>query len=610
MNYRTTLIIIGLLIVIAATYFLLFDEPVEEDSINEKPHISETYDLPREEITKFRLSYADDSYQTISVAKNGEGDWLITAPFTADADIDKVNTVLDDFVDKRIRQVLDVSEYNQYGLENPTITIQLWKDSSDDPITFLIGKRGVNYSVYVKEQSEQHIFIIESSALDDLAISTTDIRSRSVINFNPEIITEIVYQKPEPFTCVKKGDVWKITSPISVNANSDDIRFILEELQTLEVSTFELDGESVTHSLVKYGLDKPRIHITLKDANKSYGLAIGSTVQLSTDPQHSDEQTVYVQSIHQGGIYTVSDDIVNLLNKTVFDLRDRRLLDFQRSDVTQFEIKSGREIIEGKRLQKDLWEIQDNKNTMADPQAVSDLIYGVDSMEVIAYLSNTTNDLELYGLQKPSLSVRFAIRSEEKPIELHVGNNANDDTVYVKTNRSDQITLVKRELIDKIRKGIAWIRDKQIFKLTVDDPIRCSVKYVDESNDIVQFTCQRLGTNWRLTKPIQENAKNAEVNALLYELIDLKAVEFVGLSFDGSRNKLGKIIESFQSPKLQITVELRNKSVLTLQVGETDPSGNYYARAKNQPDHVFLLKSELIPKLKLKLEWLRGADEQ
>lgn len=609
MNYRTTLIIGVLLIIIATTYFLFFDKPVEESTSRNKPTISETYELPREDITKIRLSYADNSYQTISVSKDGEGMWQITSPFIAEADLSKVNTVLDDFLDKRIRQTFEVAEYDLYGLENPTITVQLWKNKDGNPLTFLIGKKGVNYSVYIKEQTEQHIFIIESSALDDLAISTTDIRSRSVIRFNPDAITEIAFQKPEPFTCVKNGDSWMMTNPVSVKADSEDIRYILSELQTMQASSFEMDGESVRSSLVKYGLDTPRIHITLKDAVKSYGLVIGSVVPHSTDVESTDKKTVYVQSIHQGGVYTVTDDIVKLLNKTAFDLRDKRLLDFQRSDVIQFEIQRGKEKIECIKRQKDLWEIQGNK-TIADPQAVSDLIYGVDSLEAAAYVSNSSKDLTLYGLNNPLFNLKFTIRDNDKQIELQIGAFTQNYTVYVKTNKPNQIALVKRELIDKISKGVAWLRDKQIFKFTIDDPIRCTVKYVDDSNETVQYTCQRLGTNWRLTKPVQENANNGEVNALLYELIDLKAEVFVGLTFDGRTNKLTEVLRSFQSPNIQITVELRNKSVFTLQVVETNSSGNYYARTQNHPEHVFLIKPELISKLKPKLAWFRTFEEQ
>ena len=612
MNYKTTLIIIVLLICIAGTYFLFFNQPTENRTSDKKLTISETYDLPRKGIVEVKISYSDDAYQSITFAKNDDGIWYITTPFNAHADLEKVNEVLDDFLNKRVRQTLDVSEYQQYGLENPTIKVQLWKDRSGSPKTFLIGKKGINFSVYVKEETEKHIFLIESSALDDLSISTTDIRDRSVIKFNPESITEITYQKPEQFTCVKIGDAWKMTHPLSVDADSDDISYILSELHTIQVSTFELDGENVNASLKKYGLEIPRIQLTLKDGETSYGLAIGAEVQTTTDQQNTEKDTVYVKSIHQGGIYTVTDDITKLLNKTAFDLRDKRLIDFQRGDVVKFEIQRGTENITSIRLQKDLWEIQGKNKVIANPQAVSDLIYGVDSMEATAYVSNATNNLALYGLQKPSFHVKFTIRDEEKPIELQVGDFTNDDNVYVKTNRSNQITSVKRELIDKIAKGVAWLREKKIVNFTIDDPIRCTVEYSEDSQDSdrVQFTCQRLGTNWRLTYPVQENAKNAEVNAFLYELIDLKAEKFVGLTFDGESNELPEQTTGFNSPLIHISVELRNKKVATLQVGKSDSTGRFYARLQNQPEHIFLLKSEQIPKLKPKLDWLRAPEEQ
>lgn len=622
MNYRTTFIIIILLIGVAATYFLFFNKPIENDSRDKKPTISETYDLPRDDIEKLQLSYADEAYKTITIVKDAGGMWQITTPFNAHADLEKVNTVLDDFVKKRVRQTFDVTEYDQYGLDHPKITVQLWKGVGSSPKLFLVGNKGINYSVYVKEKSEQHIFIIESSALDDLAISTTDIRDRSVIKFNPNSITEIAYHKPEQFTCVKNGDTWQMTHPISANADSDDISYMLSALETMQVSTFELDGKNVQESLSKYGLDTPRIKLTLTDRNKSYGLAIGSTVPSSMDQQNRDKNAVYVQALHQGGIYTVTDHIFKLLNKTTFDLRDKRLVDFQRGDVTKFEIQHGQEKIEGEkiegtRLKKDLWEIQGNNNEMADPQAiiadpkaVSDLIYGVDSLEAASYITNPTKNLSLYGLNTPSYNVQFTVRGNEKPIVLSVGDFAQNDTVYVKTNMSDQIALVKRDLIDMIADGVSWLREKQIFKFTIDDPIRCIVKYTETSRDPVAFTCQRLGTNWRLTHPVQEKAKDAEVNTLLYELIDLKAEEYIGLSFDGRENKLTDVRTGFNSPLLQITVELRNKTVLTLQVGKTDSSGSYYARIQNQPKHIFLLKSELVPKLKPKLEWLRVDSEE
>ncbi len=612
MSFRTTLIIIIILVGIAATYFLFFNEPTENTSQNDKPKIFETYDLPREDIQKVRLSYADDAYQTLTVVKDTDGMWQLTTPVEAHADSAKVNEMLDDFVNKRIRQTLEVSEYDQYGLKTPTIKVELWKDLENSPKTFLIGKKGINYSVYTKEQSQANIFLIESSALDDLSKSPTNIRDKSVIKFNPYSIIEIQFQEPETFKCRKEGDIWKMTHPLSVNADTDKIEHILSELHALQVTTFEADGENVTPLLKKYGLDKPRIQFTLKDKNKIYGLDIGSTVPSAKDENNADKQNVYVKSVHQGGIYTVAKDIIQLFNKSMFDLRDKRILDFQRGDTTKFEIQRGTQKIVGIKLDKDTWQLQNSEKTVADPQVVSDLLFGVDSLEAIEFVTDSPKNLALYGLDHPKMQVLFTTRGEEKPAVLLIGNNTKENTVYVKANNSDQITRVKRDLIDKIAKGATWLRDKQIFKFRIDDPTRVTVKYNDGSQeyDGVQFTCQRLGTNWRLTSPVQENANNAEVNTLLYGLIDLKAEEFVGEPFGGGKNQLPNATTGFNLPQIQITIELRTQKVFILRIGKIDSSGRYYGRLHNKPNQIFLLNAEVIPKLKKKLEWLRATEEE
>lgn len=612
MNFRTTLIIIIVLVGIAATYFLFFNEPTDNTSENEKPRIYQAYDLPLKAIQQVRLSYADNAYQTLTVEKETDNTWKLTTPFEAHADTEKVNELLEDFVNKRVKQILEVSEYEQYGLESPTIKIELWKDPKDSSKTFLIGKKGINFSVYTKEKSEAHIFLIESSALDDLTKSPADIRDKSVVKFNPNSITEIQFQKPETFSCQKDGDFWKMTQPLSVNADTEKIEYILSELHSLKVSTFEADGDNVTPLLEKYGLANPRIQFTLKDGNKKYGLAIGSVVPSTPDQDNVEKGHVYVKSVHQGGIYTVEDSIVRLLNKSIFDLRDKRVLDFQRGDTTKFEIQHGTQKIVGIKLLDDTWELQDSNKISADPQAVSDLLFGVDSLEAVAFITDSPKNLALYGLETPAISVTFTVRGEEKPAVLFIGNFAQDSTVYVKANNSTQITRVKRDLIDKISKGKTWLRDKQIFKFRIEEPVRLTVEYNDNSqeNGSISFTCQRLGTNWRLTSPVQENANNAEVNAILYELIDLRAEEFVGSTLLEEKKNLPDTKTGFDSPQIQITLELRTQKVFTMQLGKTDASDRYYARLKNEPDQIFLLNAELIPKLKTKLKWFRTTENR
>ena len=603
MNFRTTLIIIVLLAGIAGAYFLFFQQSPEKASTDEKPPIHQVYGITRENIQQMEVMFADTAYQNLKLVKDATGNWQLKSPFQADADSEKVSQMLDDILNKRVKQTLEVTELTQYGLDTPSITLSLWTaEASPRVTTFSIGKKAINFSVYAKEKSQAHIFLIESSALDDLTKSPTDLRDPSVIKFNTETVSNIQFtfrdtgatSKPKTLHCEKRDGTWFVTHPMETKADPQEIEDLLSGLRSLQVSTFEADkaDANVPAQLEKTELDTPRIQMKLSDGNNTYALDIGSEVPSENGTQGS----VYVKSVHQEAIYTVSDDIYKLLSKSVFDLRDKRVIDFQRTDTVRIEIKQTQEITVCTKNYDNTWELQTPTGKIkADAQAVDDLLFGIDSLEATAFVDNPVKNLASYGLASPSIEVAFTQRGEEKPAMLHIGDYAKDGTVYVKAEQSDEVARVERALIDKIALGAAWLRDKQVLNFHIDDAIRLTV-HGEES-----LTCQRLGTNWRLTSPVKEEANNTEVNAIIYELDDLMADVFVG-----SEPSVTDAITGFSTPQIQLTIELRNQKVYTLQIGNrAEASGRFYARLQHEPNLIFLLNAELVPKLKTTLTLLR-----
>ena len=606
MNFRTTLIIIFLLAGIGGAYFLFFQESPDETSSNEKPTIHQVYGIAREKVQQVEVTFADTAYQNLKLVKDATGNWQLESPFRSDADSEKVNQMLDDMLNKRVKQTLEVTELTQYGLDTPSITLSLWTEKASPATTFFIGKKAINFSVYAKERSEAHIFLIESSALNDLTKAPTDLRDQSVIKFNAETVSNIQFSHKDKdstsgsstINCEKRLDTWHVTYPIEAKADVQEIENLLSELRALQVSTFEADNTAanVAARLEKSGLDTPRIQVKLTDGNNTYALDIGSVVP----SENGTQENVYVKAVPQEAIYTVSDDIYKLFNKSVFDLRDKRVIDFQRTDTTRIAIsirrKQDRETTVCTKNYDNTWELQTPTGKVkADAKAVDDLLFGVDSLEATAFIDDPDKNLASYGLAPPSIEVAFTQRGQEKPAVLRIGDYTEDGTVYVKAEQSNQVAGVKRPLIDKIALGAAWLRDKQVLNFHIDDAIRLTL-HGEES-----LTCQRLGTNWRLTSPVKEEANNAEVNAIIYELDDLMADTFVR-----SEPVLTDAITGFSTPQIQLTIELRNQKVYTLQVGnQAEASGRFYARLQHEPNLIFLLNAELVPKLKTTLTLLR-----
>lgn len=605
MNFRTTLIIIVLLVGIGGAYYLFFQEPSDKAVENEKPPIHEVYGVARDAVQQVEISFADVAYQDLKLVKDTTDNWQLAKPFHVDADSEKVSQMLDDILNKRVKQTLEATELAQYGLDTPSITLSLWTAGDAPTATFLIGKKAINFSVYVKEKSEKHIFLIESSALDDLTKSPTDLRDRSVIKFNTETVSGIQFKHRDAgsstINCEKRDGTWHIVQPLEAKADAEEIETLLSELRSLKVSTFEADGAdaNVSAQLEKSGLDDPRIQVELTDGDNTYAIDIGASVSSDTGTQ----ERVYVKTaVYQDAVYTVAEDIYHLLNKSVFDLRDKRIIDFQRTDTIRIEIKEDTETIVCTKNFDNTWELQTPTGKIkADAEAVDDLLFGVDSLEAAAFVDDSTGSLDSYGLATPSIKVTFTQRGEEEATVLSIGDYTQDGTVYVKAVQSPQVSRVKRTLIDKIAQGIAWLRDKQVLNFHIDDAIRLTSTLPGETS----FTCQRLGTNWRLTAPVREDANNAEVNTIIYELDDLMAAAFVG-----SKSTLTDTTTGFSNPNVQLTVELRNQKVYTLQVGNpVDASGRFYARLQHEPNLIFLLTAELILKLKTPFERIRTSEE-
>jgi len=626
-NFRTTLVIIILLAGTAGAYFLFFQEPTDNGSADEKPAIHEVYGIARDSVQQVELLFADAAYQNLKLVREVNGNWELQTPFLANADDEKVKRTLDDILNKRIKHTLEVPALTQYGLDTPNITLSLWTGGTHPAATFFIGSKAINYSVYIKEKSEAHIFLIESSALDDLTKSPTDLRDRSVVRFNPETVSHITFKfedvdsssQSRTVNCEKRGGTWHLTSPLEVKADVQEIERILSELLLFQVVTFEADeADTLAPSeLTKYGLGAPRIQVKLTDTDRTYALDIGSTLPTETgNPRH-----VYVKSAGSGqqstvgipavdsqyvdeyySISIVPDDIYHLLNKSVFDLRDKRVIDFQRTATNRFIISiNGEQDTVCTKGYDNTWELQTPTGKIkADAKAVDDLLFGVDSLEAVAFVESPAKNLQTYGLAAPSITVAFTQRGEEKPTILLIGDTAEDGTVYVKAEHSSQIVRVKRALIDKIALGTAWFRDKQILNFHIDDAIRLTLR----SEDAEPLTCQRLGTRWRLTAPVKEAANNIAVNAIIYELDTLMADAYVG-----SNPVLTDDITGFRNPSVQLTLELRNQKVYTLQIGNPDTSGHYYARLQHEPGLIFLLNADLVPKLKTTLTLLRTSEQ-
>lgn len=600
MNFKTTLIILALFILLGGAYFFFGRPSPDADQLKaEAQKIREVYTLNADRIQRIRLSFRDESYQSLTLAKNANGIWQLTAPLTADADIPKVNEMLKNLLEKKVKQTLEAEDYAQYGLQPPNIRIELWTGGEAPARTFLIGDKTVNYSVYTKEQSESHIFLIESSALDDFTKSPSDLRDRDVFNFSTDSVTTLhlqVANQPE-IHCERQTVLdndttgnpakWKMIQPVAAQADARAVEEVVEALAGLKAVVFEADGE---YDPANYGLAQPKVTVAIQftaDVPRQE-LQIGSNT--GTDGR------IYVARPDRHAVYAVNREIYTKLDRTVFDLRDKRVIDFQRTATNRFTLRQSENRIMCQKNVDGEWEITSPVALKADAGTVDDLLFGVDALRAVAFVDDQPRNLRPYGLHSPSIQASF-MAPDTEPAVLVVGK-IEGDNIYVKSQNAAPVFLVKKEFLDLVGMGVAELRHKQTLDFDSDAVSKISLKHGD-----VNLVCQKQGTNWRLTHPVQEQAKNGAVLSIIQQVNRLTVEAFLAVSPPVTTT-------GFDTPEIQLDVTLKDRTEHRLTIGKLVEDERHYGHLDSAPNTVFLLKKEIGENLAKTVDDLRAIPDE
>lgn len=320
MSFRTTLIILIIFVCFVLCYlFLPKDHQVIEQSADRK--IAQFYGLEKRLIQKIqvifhRSLYPDQSsqkgliQQSYTLVKFGQNDWRLVDPVVVDANEWKVNQLLSDLLEKRIKRRIEVPSLLEYGLDDPIFEISLLTQDGSTK-TFLIGKKTVNYSVYAKEKLDSKIMLIESSIIRDYSKSVDDLRDltthnesqpednrRRVFDFQRAETTQIDILSMDSKVVLRKqadGD-WRAIEPDKLIVSQrvvEDFLFFADSLEGTEIQDLRR-------------LPEAEIRI------RFYTKATEPTVLILYYTEDSD---VYAKTINKETIFRVGDHLLKLIRK-------------------------------------------------------------------------------------------------------------------------------------------------------------------------------------------------------------------------------------------------------------------------------------------------------
>lgn len=275
-----------------------------------KNNVTKTlYDLRDKSILKFERGKIDkiiitNQENTFSCVKDSNQQWWLNHPIKALCDEDKFDNMLSQLHDSIVKKYESeqATFLNKYGLNNPWLSVSI-SDSSGQQKKLVVGKKD-QQEYFARDESRSQIFRIDSSLVAELDVSLFDLRDKTIVAFEQDSVTEIMFQYPDfTFHCIKdSANHWLITQPDSGLAKSWKVSSLFYDLQDVKVAQF-IDEPSRPHAF--YGFDHPAIKLILKGNDSILSdLVIGKTVK----------DKIYLKNNLTQKIYFVKQQVKNNLS--------------------------------------------------------------------------------------------------------------------------------------------------------------------------------------------------------------------------------------------------------------------------------------------------------
>jgi hypothetical protein len=418
--------ILILLVLVAGlgTYLYVYELPQAREEGSKKKLLG----VDKDAIVGLDLVFPD---REIALKKGDKG-WRLTKPVDAPADEATVKALVSTLADAEIQKTLDEAPADPaaFGLDKPTPLATVTLSSGTAPPPVAVGKNTtIGGKTYVRKGNEPKVYLTASSLNLGLNKQVKDLRDKQILVFQDDDVQRVDIAADGGGTTAlvrKDKDSWTV-QPGDKPADLTEVRSYLSTLRTTRATDFPDDAPA---DLGKYGLDKPRLSVTVgsgKDAAETQTLLLGGESTQGTT------KLVYAKRGTQPTVYAVGDWTMRSLSKQAGDFRDKTVLALDQSRVTRLVIerKEGNGTTAARADGK--WTVEGAGDQKPNETTLTRYLDDAHELRGASIAAEPPGDLHRFGLDAPDLRVTFSDK-DGQPIGSLIGAKHDGKYYVMKAN--------------------------------------------------------------------------------------------------------------------------------------------------------------------------------
>lgn len=340
--------------------------------------------------------------------------WEMSVPIQARADNDKVKAALQGLDGLRVRQFLPEdprTDLDAFGLQTPQLTIAL-AEGTNTLVSLDFGKESTNNPgmIYARRSDQNAIVAVSTNALGPWRASYELFRDRHLVRL-PGPLDAIEVHGQDTFSVRwQTNNSWRVM-PQDLPADATLAAGLAITLSDLQIADFEKD--SVTKpDLPHYGLAPP---------TRKYILTWADSPDSSNPPVELDFGTnadgkVFAQRAGEDAVYGIAAADFQKLQDASWEMRDRKIWDFDINDVSRISIRQNGQMREMIRNSTNGWSLAPGSQGIINDAAVEDTGRELGHLTAFSWAGRGTQYLTNFGFTAHGYELSVELKNGEKRI--------------------------------------------------------------------------------------------------------------------------------------------------------------------------------------------------
>lgn len=413
------------------------------------------------------------------------------------------------------------------------------------------------------------------------------VKAGRLLNLEEDAVSGLTVHRGDTTIVMRKsGDTWRILQPVATGGDHGEIVGLIRTLGSMDLERVVADSVRIARGrarLSDFGLDRPNLALAITQADRVDSLFWGD--------RSPTGRYGYVRWSGHPGILAIGAPFRLRVEKGLFQLRDKRIAEFNPDTVWKVEIAKGDSRVVVEKL-SDEWRLTIPVNDRTDDDEVRKLIKRLRTAEFTRVVAEESRERGQYGLENPTLTVSIFDGDREREKTITIGRRKEGSRFppfFAAFSASPMVFLVDSTFVADIRKTASDLRFKRIFAFDASGVDRLKLAYRDR---VIECARDRAGDAWQVLQPKLHIVLEHRVQHFFRTIELLEAEEFVAEEL--------KSLEAFgfDRPALEVTAWRGAAVAQKLTIGERD--GKVYARGQHRPQ-VARIEHKVLTKLKLEL---------